>query len=180
MADALTGQLIEQNEALKSNQKQKEIHTQRLQSNLSQQQTLDAEDKFLDTEIKRIPNFSNNIKGGEENTQVIATSNSSTPASSTHTMTDKERKAAEKAKKKQEEEARKAAVKRKADLKKELDDAKKSNQAEQLEATTLYSTGQIRLAEYNDRMAQIKEQGLQQRMDILKSMARLRARNTND
>lgn len=91
-----------------------------------------------------------------------------TPASSTHTMTEKERKAAEKAKKKQEAEARKAAVKRKADLKKELDDAKKSNQAEQLETTTQYSTGQIRLAEYNDHMAQIKEQGLQQRMDILK------------
>lgn len=115
----------------------------------------------------------------KKNTQVIATSNSSTPASSTHTMTDKERKAAEKAKKKQEAEARKAAVKRKADLKKELDDAKKSNQAEQLEATTQYSSGQIRLAEYNDRMAQIKEQGLQQRMDILKSMAKLRVRNTN-
>lgn len=169
VADAWTGQLIEQNEALKSNQKQKEIHTQRLQSNLSQQQTLDAEDKFLDTEIKKNTKLQQQYKKVEKkNTQVIATSNSSTPASSTHTMTEKERKAAEKAKKKQEAEARKAAVKRKADLKKELDDAKKSNQAEQLEATTLYSTGQIRLAEYNDRMAQIKEQGLQQRMDILK------------
>lgn len=169
VADAWTGQLIEQNEALKSNQKQKEIHTQRLQSNLSQQQTLDAEDKFLDTEIKKNTKLQQQYKKVEKkNTQVIATSNSSTPASSTHTMTEKERKAAEKAKKKQEAEARKAAAKRKADLKKELDDAKKSNQAEQLEATTLYSTGQIRLAEYNDRMAQIKEQGLQQRMDILK------------
>lgn len=169
VADAWTGQLIEQNEALKSNQKQKEIHTQRLQSNLSQQQTLDAEDKFLDTEIKKNTKLQQQYKKVEKkNTQVIATSNSSTPASSTHTMTDKERKAAEKAKKKQEAEARKAAVKRKADLKKELDDAKKSNQAEQLEATTQYSSGQIRLAEYNDRMAQIKEQGLQQRMDILK------------
>lgn len=169
VTDAWTGQLIEQNEALKSNQKQKEIHTQRLQSNLSQQQTLDAEDKFLDTEIKKNTKLQQQYKKVEKkNTQVIATSNSSTPASSTHTMTDKERKAAEKAKKKQEAEARKAAVKRKADLKKELDDAKKSNQAEQLEATTQYSSGQIRLAEYNDRMAQIKEQGLQQRMDILK------------
>lgn len=169
VADAWTGQLIEQNEALKSNQKQKEIHTQRLQSNLSQQQTLDAEDKFLDTEIKKNTKLQQQYKKVEKkNTQVIATSNSSTPASSTHTMTEKERKAAEKAKKKQEAEARKAAVKRKADLKKELDDAKKSNQAEQLEATTQYSSGQIRLAEYNDRMAQIKEQGLQQRMDILK------------
>lgn len=101
VADAWTGQLIEQNEALKSNQKQKEIHTQRLQSNLSQQQTLDAEDKFLDTEIKKNTKLQQQYKKVEKkNTQVIATSNSSTPASSTHTMTDKERKAAEKAKKK--------------------------------------------------------------------------------
>lgn len=159
----------EQNENLIKSNQQKQIHQNRLKENLSQQKTLDAEDKFLDTEIKKNTKLQQQYKKVEKkNTQVIATSNSSTPASSTHTMTEKERKAAEKAKKKQEAEARKAAVKRKADLKKELDDAKKSNQAEQLEATTQYSSGQIRLAEYNDRMAQIKEQGLQQRMDILK------------
>lgn len=52
--------------------------------------------------------------------QVTANTGSGTPISSTHTMTEKERKAAEKAKKKQEAEARKAAAKRKADLKRNL------------------------------------------------------------
>ncbi len=100
--------------------------------------------------------------------QTIEQNTPSSTGSSTHTMTEKERKAAEKARKKAEAEARKAAAKRKAELKKELDDAKKGTQAEELETTTLYSTGQIRLAEYNDRMKQIKQQGLQERMDILK------------
>lgn len=159
----------ERNENLMKSNRQKQIHQNRLKENLSQQKTLDAEDKFLDTEIKKNTKLQQQYKKVEKkNMQVTANTGSGTPISSTHTMTEKERKAAEKAKKKQEAEARKAAAKRKADLKKELDDAKKSNQAEQLEATTLYSTGQIRLAEYNDRMAQIKEQGLQQRMDILK------------
>ena len=159
----------ERNENLMKSNRQKQIHQNRLKKNLSQQKTLDAEDKFLDTEIKKNTKLQQQYKKVEKkNMQVTANTGSGTPISSTHTMTEKERKAAEKAKKKQEAEARKAAAKRKADLKKELDDAKKSNQAEQLEATTLYSTGQIRLAEYNDRMAQIKEQGLQQRMDILK------------
>lgn len=159
----------ERNENLMKSNRQKQIHQNRLKENLSQQKTLDAEDKFLDTEIKKNTKLQQQYKKVEKkNMQVTANTGSGTPISSTHTMTEKERKAAEKAKKKQEAEARKAAAKRKADLKKELDDAKKSNQSEQLEATTLYSTGQIRLAEYNDRMAQIKEQGLQQRMDILK------------
>lgn len=83
-------------------------------------------------------------------------------------MTEKERKAAEKEKKKREAAARKAEAKRKADMKKELDDAKKANQAEELDAKTLYATGQIRLAEYNEKMKNIKEQGLQARLDILK------------
>lgn len=39
VADGWTGQLIEQNEALKSNEKQKQIHTQRLQANLSLQKS---------------------------------------------------------------------------------------------------------------------------------------------
>ena len=157
VADAWTGQLIEQNEALKSNQKQKEIHTQRLQSNLSQQQTLDAEDKYLDAELKKNTKLQQQYKKVEKKKmQVTVTTDDNSSNTSTHTTTEKERKGAA------------AERKRKADMKKELDDAKKSNQAEELEAKTLYSTGQIRLAEYNDRMKAIKEQGLQQRMDILK------------
>ena len=159
----------EQNENLMKSNRQKQTHQNRLKENLSQQQALDAEDKFMDSEIKKNAKLKQKYKKVEKkNMQVTATTESNTPTSTSHYMTEKERKAAEEAKKKREAEARKAAAKRKADLKKELDDAKKSNQAQQLEATTLYSTGQIRLAEYNDRMAQIKEQGLQQRMDILK------------
>ena len=159
----------EKNDNLMRSNQQKQIHQNRLKENQSQQKTLDAEDNFLDSEIKKNTKLQQQYKKVEKkNIQVTDTTSSNTPSSTTHTMTEKERKAAEKAKKKREAEARKAAAKRKADMKKELDDAKKSNQAEELEAKTLYATGQIRLAEYNDRMKQIKEQGLQQRMDILK------------
>ena len=165
-ADGWTGKLTEHNEKLISNQKQKEIHTQRLQNNLSQQQTLDAEEKYLDSELQKNTKLKSQYKQVEKkNTQVTASVGSSaTPISSRGTTgkgssaTDAKREAAE----------RKAAAKRKAALKKELEDEKKNNDAQQLEATTLYSTGQIRLSEYNDRMAKIKEQGLQERMNILK------------
>jgi len=156
-------------DALKSNKKQEQIHTKRLQNVLSQEKTLDAEDRALDATI----NSNKQIRSAlttviKKNTQIQKENAVVSTPSSGHTMTEKERKAAEKEKKKREAAARKAEAKRKADMKKELDDAKKANQAEELEAKTLYSTGQIRLAEYNDRMKTIKEQGLQARLDILK------------
>lgn len=169
VADAFTGQLIEQNDALKSNEKQKKIHTQRLKENLSLQQQLNAEETYYNTELRKNANLQKLYKKKEKRGLLgKSTGTNRTTGSTGHYTTEKERKAAEKERKKREAAARKAEIKRKADLKKELDDAKKSTEAQQLEATTLYSTGQIRLAEYNDRMAKIKEQGLQQRMDILR------------
>lgn len=169
VADAFTGQLIEQNDALKSNEKQKEIHTRRLKENLSLQQQLNAEESYYNTELRKNANLQKLYKKKEKKSlQGESTGTNRTTGSTGHYTTEKKRKAAEKEQKKREAAARKAEIKRKADLKKELDDAKKSTEAQQLEATTLYSTGQIRLAEYNDRMAKIKEQGLQQRMDILR------------
>lgn len=153
-------------EALKTNKKQEEIHKKRLKTVQSEEKTLDAQEAALDLTIK------NNKQIRKALTTVIKKntkmdSGNGTVGSGGHYTTEKERKATEKERKKREAAARKAEIKRKADLKKELDDAKKSTEAQQLEATTLYSTGQIRMAEYNDRMAKIKEQGLQQRMDIL-------------
>lgn len=169
VADAFTGQLIEQNDALKSNEKQKKIHTRRLKENLSLQQQLNAEESYYNTELRKNANLQKLYKKKEKKSlQGESTGTNRTTGSTGHYTTEKERKTAEKERKKRETAARKAEIKRKADLKKELDDAKKSTEAQQLEATTLYSTGQIRLAEYNDRMAKIKEQGLQQRMDILR------------
>lgn len=169
VADAFTGQLIEQNDALKSNEKQKKIHIRRLKENLSLQQQLNAEESYYNTELRKNANLQKLYKKKEKKSlQGESTGTNRTTGSTGHYTTEKERKAAEKERKKREAAARKAEIKRKADLKKELDDAKKSTEAQQLEATTLYSTGQIRLAEYNDRMAKIKEQGLQQRIDILR------------
>lgn len=169
VADAFTGQLIEQNDALKSNEKQKKIHTQRLKENLRLQQQLNAEETYYNTELRKNANLQKLYKKKEKRSLLgKSTGTNRTTGSTGHYTTEKERKAAEKERKKREAAARKAEIKRKADLKKKLDDAKKSTEAQQLEATTLYSTGQIRLAEYNDRMAKIKEQGLQQRMDILR------------
>lgn len=169
VADAFTGQLIEQNDALKSNEKQKEIHNKRLKENLSLQQQLNAEESYYNTELRKNADLQKLYKKKEKKSlQGTSADTNETTGSTGHYTTEKERKAAEKERKKREAAARKAEIKRKADLKKELDDAKKSTEAQQLEATTLYSTGQIRLAEYNDRMAEIKEQGLQQRMDILR------------
>lgn len=168
VADAFTGQLIERNEALRSNDKQKEIHNKRLKENLRLQQQVNAEKSYYNKILQKNTNLLKLYKKTEENNlQGKGTANSA-GTSTGHYTTEKKRKAAEKERKKREAAARKAEIKRKADLKKELDDAKKSTEAQQLEATTLYSTGQIRLAEYNDRMAKIKEQGLQQRMDILR------------
>lgn len=169
VADAFTGQLIEQNDALKSNEKQKEIHTRRLKENLRLQQKLNAEETYHNAVLRKNAHLQKLYKKKEKRSlQGESTGTNRTTGSTGHYTTEKERKAAEKERKKREAAARKAEIKRKADLKKELDDAKKSTEAQQLEATTLYSTGQIRLAEYNDRMARIKEQGLQQRMDILR------------
>ena len=152
VADAFTGQLIEQNDALKSNEKQKEIHTRRLKENLSLQQQLNAEESYYNTELRKNANLQKLYKKKEKKSlQGESTGTNRTTGSTGHYTTEKERKAAEKERKKREAAARKAEIKRKADLKKELDDAKKSTEAQQLEATTLYSTGQIRLAEYNDR-----------------------------
>jgi TP901 family phage tail tape measure protein len=57
VADAFTGQLIEQNDALKSNEKQKEIHTRRLKENLSLQQQLNAEESYYNTELRKNANL---------------------------------------------------------------------------------------------------------------------------
>lgn len=170
VADGWTGQLIEQNEYLKNNQKQEQIHNNRLKENLSQQKTLDAEDKFLDSEIKKNVKLQQQYKKVEKK-NVLVTNGSGTSSDGgegTGYVSESSRKASAAEQKKKEAAARKAAAAEKARMKKELDDAKKSTEAQQLEAATLYSTGQIRLAEYNDRMAVIKEQGLQKRMDILK------------
>ena len=154
-------------EALKSNKKQEEIHKKRLKAVQSEEKTLDAQEAALDLTIKNNKQIRKSLTTViKKNTKID--SGNGTATSTGHYTTEKERKAAEKEQKKREAAARKAETKRKAALKKELDDAKKSTEAQQLEATTLYSTGQIRLAEYNDRMAKIKEQGLQQRMDILR------------
>lgn len=157
-------------EALKTNKKQEEIHKKRLKTVQSEEKTLDAQEAALDLTIKNNKQIRKALTTVIKKNTKIDSGNGTTSSvgSGGHYTTEKERKAAEKERKKQETEAHKAAVKRKAALKKELDDAKKSTEAQQLEATTLYSTGQIRLAEYNDRMAKIKEQGLQQRMDILR------------
>lgn len=157
-------------EALKTNKKQEEIHKKRLKTVQSEEKTLDAQEAALDLTIKNNKQIRKALTTVIKKNTKIDSGNGTTSSvgSGGHYTTEKERKAAEKERKKQETEAHKAAVKRKAALKKELNDAKKSTEAQQLEATTLYSTGQIRLAEYNDRMAKIKEQGLQQRMDILR------------
>lgn len=154
-------------EALKTNKKQEEIHKKRLKTVQSEEKTLDAQEAALDLTIKNNKQIRKALTTViKKNTKID--SGNGTVGSGGHYTTVKERKATEKERKNREAAARKAEIKRKADLKKELDDAKKSTEAQQLEATTLYSTGQIRLAEYNDRMAKIKEQGLQQRMDILR------------
>lgn len=157
-------------EALKTNKKQEKIHKKRLKTVQSEEKTLDAQEAALDLTIKNNKQIRKALTTVIKKNTKIDSGNGTTSSvgSGGHYTTEKERKAAEKERKKQETEAHKAAVKRKAALKKELNDAKKSTEAQQLEATTLYSTGQIRLAEYNDRMAKIKEQGLQQRMDILR------------
>lgn len=157
-------------EALKTNKKQEEIHKKRLKTVQSEEKTLDAQEAALDLTIKNNKQIRKALTTVIKKNTKIDSGNGTTSSvgSGGHYTTEKERKAAEKERKKREAAARKAETKRKADLKKELDDAKKSTEAQQLEATTLYSTGQIRLAEYNDRMAKIKEQGLQQRMDILR------------
>lgn len=157
-------------EALKTNKKQEKIHKKRLKTVQSEEKTLDAQEAALDLTIKNNKQIRKALTTVIKKNTKIDSGNGTTSSvgSGGHYTTEKERKAAEKERKKQETEAHKAAVKRKAALKKELNDTKKSTEAQQLEATTLYSTGQIRLAEYNDRMAKIKEQGLQQRMDILR------------
>ena len=168
-------------EALKTNKKQEEIHKKRLQVVQSEKKTLDAQEAALDSIIK------NNKQVRKAMTTVIKKDTkidggkgvTSSSGSTGHYATEKERKAAEKERKKREAAEHKAEIKRKADLKKELDDAKKSTEAQLLEATTLYSTGQIRLAEYNNRMAEIKEQGLQQRMDILRKYSEAESEEYN-
>lgn len=168
VADAFTGQLIERNEALRSNDKQKEIHNKRLKENLSLQQRVNAEDSYYNKILHKNTNLLKLYRKTEKDNLQGKGTVTSAGTSTSHYTTEKERKAAERERKKREAAERKAEIKRKADLKKELDDAYKSTEAQLLEATTLYYTGQIRLAEYNDRMAKIKEQGLQQRMDILR------------
>lgn len=119
VADAFTGQLIEQNDALKSNEKQKEIHTRRLKENLSLQQQLNAEESYYNTELRKNANLQKLYKKKEKKSlQGESTGTNRTTGSTGHYTTEKERKAAEKERKKREAAARKAEIKRKADLKK--------------------------------------------------------------
>lgn len=119
VADAFTGQLIEQNDALKSNEKQKEIHTRRLKENLSLQQQLNAEESYYNTELRKNANLQKLYKKKEKKSlQGESTGTNRTTGSTGHYTTEKERKAAEKEQKKREAAARKAEIKRKADLKK--------------------------------------------------------------
>lgn len=159
------------NDALKNSKKQEDIHNQRLKENLSLQQQINAQEEFLNKELEKNVNLQkqyNKVKQQQLYNNNGGSSSNTTPTAPGHYTSEKERKKALAEQKKREAAARKAEAKEKAALKKELDDAKKSTEAQQLEAATLYSTGQIRLAEYNERMAAIKEQGLQKRMDILK------------
>lgn len=155
------------NDALKNSKKQEKIHNQRLKENLSLQQQLNAEEKYYNDVLK------NNTEAlrqynSVKNQNLYSPSGTTNSDTGTGYTSEASRKKALARQKKREAAARKAAAAEKARMKKELDDAKKSTEAQKLEAATLYSTGQIRLAEYNDRMAVIKEQGLQKRMDILK------------
>lgn len=119
VADAFTGQLIEQNDALKSNEKQKKIHTRRLKENLSLQQQLNAEESYYNTELRKNANLQKLYKKKEKKSlQGESTGTNRTTDSTGHYTTEKERKAAEKEQKKREAAARKAEIKRKADLKK--------------------------------------------------------------
>lgn len=119
VADAFTGQLIEQNDALKSNEKQKKIHTRRLKENLSLQQQLNAEESYYNTELRKNANLQKLYKKKEKKSlQGESTGTNRTTGSTGHYTTEKERKAAEKEQKKREAAARKAEIKRKADLKK--------------------------------------------------------------
>lgn len=119
VADAFTGQLIEQNDALKSNEKQKEIHTRRLKENLSLQQQLNAEESYYNTELRKNANLQKLYKKKEKKSlQGESTGTNRTTGSTGHYTTEKERKAAEKERKKREAAARKAEAKRKAALKK--------------------------------------------------------------
>ena len=159
------------NDALKNSKKQEEIHNQRLKENLSLQEQINSQEKFLNSELEKNVNLQKQFNKVKQQQLYNNSGNNgaNTPqATPGHYTSEKDRKKALAEQKKREAAARKAEAKEKAALKKDLDDAKKSTEAEQLEAATLYSTGQIRLAEYNERMATIKEQGLQKRMDILK------------
>lgn len=82
-----------------------------------------AEREALLNSIKEI--YGDDIRNQEvkDVKKTIDNNTPDSPSSSTHTMTEKERKAAEK--------------KRKAEMKKELDDAKKSTQAEELDPTSI-------------------------------------------
>ncbi len=180
VADAFTGQLIEQNDALKSNEKQKKIHTRRLKENLSLQQQLNAEESYYNTELRKNANLQKLYKKKEKKSlQDESTGTNRTTDSTGHYTTEKERKAAEKEQKKREAAARKAEIKRKADLKKELDDAKKSAEAQQLEATTLYSTGQIRLADTTTAWRRLRSRDFSSAWTSFANTERPRVRSTS-
>ena len=103
VADAFTGQLIEQNDALKSNEKQKAIHTRRLKENLSLQQQLNAEESYYNTELRKNANLQKLYKKKEKKSlQGESTGTNRTTGSTGHYTTEKERKAAEKEQKKRE------------------------------------------------------------------------------
>ena len=95
-ADGWTGQLIEQNEALKSNEKQKQIHTQRLQANLSLQKKVNAEENFYNQQLEKNVNLQKQYNKTVKKNLLNNSATTETPVtpSSGHTMTEKERKAA--------------------------------------------------------------------------------------
>ena len=89
VADAFTGQLIEQNDALKSNEKQKEIHTRRLKENLSLQQQLNAEESYYNTELRKNANLQKLYKKKEKKSlQGESTGTNRTTGSTGHYTTE--------------------------------------------------------------------------------------------
>lgn len=158
----------EQNENLLKSNQQEQIHSNRLKENLSAQQQLNAEEKYYNDVLEKNTNVLQRYNSVKQEKLYNPSDTGNAGTAGAGYVSESSRKKAAAEQKKKEAAARKAAAAEKARMKKELDDAKKSTEAQQLEAATLYATGQIRLAEYNDRMAAIKEQGLLKRMDILK------------
>lgn len=178
-SDGVDVNLYRDTDALKSSKQQEEIHNKRLKETLSLQEQLNAKEKYYNQELEKNVSLQKQYNNVKKTKLYAPAQPDDSGTTGNGYVSDKSNKKAAAEQKKREIAARKAAAEEKKRLKKELDDAKKSTEAEQLEAATLYSTGQIRLAEYNERMASIKEEGLQKRMDILKKYGQAESEEYN-